>query len=223
MYRITALAAIFAGLATAQRLKDLEPAARVRPGDAVVIGFLGGFEHWNDDSRSIRKLVMNLRQTPGVHAESLSNRNVKTALKFVEKSAAAHPRIVILGQSLGGNATVELARALHAKRIPVALTVQVDSVGLLDGVIPNNVHAAVNYFQHDPLTIWGRSEIRAADPFYTNIMGNFERRYPLFDSTLVGPRASWARRHLGGGHARMEADAGLWSEIEGLVRQALSR
>ena len=210
------------GLIHAQRLKNLEPAAHVKPGDAIVIGFLGAFEKWDDENRSVRKVVLSLRELPGVHAESVSNHNLSTALKFIERSARAHPRVVIFGQSMGGNATVELARALLARHIPVLLTVQVDSVGMRDGVIPGNVRAAANYYQHDPLTVWGRAEIRAADPLYTRIIGNFERRYPLFDSSYTGTGTSWARKHLGGGHARMEADTGLWAEVEQLIRQALA-
>ena len=219
--RALTLALIASSLASAQRLKDLQPPSRVKPGDTIVIGLLGGFERWNDPSRSIRKVVLDLRQIPGVHAESVGNHNVASALHFIEHAAHAHPRVIVFGQSLGGSATVELARALHRRHMPVELTVQVDSVGLRDRVIPENVRAAVNYFQHSPLTIQGRSEIRAADPFYTYIIGNYERRYPMFDSTLVGPQASWARRRLGGGHARMEADPDLWAEIETLIRRTI--
>lgn len=209
-------------LAPAQRLKNLEPPWHVKPGDTIVIGFLGGFERWNDETRSVRKLVQRLRQTPGVHVESVANHNWPTALRFIERARAGHPRVIIFGQSLGGDSTVRLARALRSRHIPVELTVQVDSFGLHDGLIPDNVRAAANYFQHDPLTIWGRAEIRAADPFYTRIIGNYERRYPMFDSTYVGPQSSWARRHLGGGHARMEADTELWDEIEALIRKSLN-
>jgi pimeloyl-ACP methyl ester carboxylesterase len=154
---------------------------------------------------------------PGVHAESLSNHNLSTALRYLNKTKPI--RIVIFGQSLGGNATVELARALKARHVPVLLTVQIDSVGLRDAVIPGNVRKAVNYFQHDPLTIWGRSSIRAEDPSQTTILGNFERRYPLFEPV----QTSWARRYLGGGHARMEADRALWQEVEDLIRSEIIR
>ena len=55
------------------------------------------------------------------------------------------------------------------------LTVQVDSVGLRDGKIPPNVRSPVNYYQREPLTFRGRSEIHAANPNPTQILGNFER------------------------------------------------
>ncbi len=217
------VALCLADLCQAQRLRDLESVSKIKKGDAIVIGFLGGFEKWNDDNRSVRKVVLNLRTLPGVHAESMSNHNLSTAVKFIAHAAAEHPRVVIFGQSLGGNATVELARILRQKHIPVLLTAQVDSVGMRDGVIPDNVRAAVNYYQHNPLTIWGRSEIRAADPFFTRIIGNYERQYAMFDSSYEGTGTSWARRHLGGGHARMEADTALWTEVERFIRQALTQ
>lgn len=223
MWRIPVFIVISVHLAWAQRLRDLESPTQVRRGDTVVIGILGGWDRWNDPERSIQKLVLKLRDVPGVHAESVGNHNLRTALQWVARSAPAHPRVIIIGQSLGGSATVELARALKKRHIPVELTVQVDSVGLHDGVIPGNVRAAVNYFQHDPLTIWGRSEIRAAEPAQTRILGNYQRRYPMFDPTLMTLESSWARKHLGGGHARMEADPGVWAEVEALVRQALTR
>ncbi len=212
-----------AELCQAQRLRDLESASKIKKGDAIVIGFLGGFEKWNDDNRSVRKVVLTLRTLPGVHAESIANHNLSTAVKLITHAAAARPRVVIFGQSLGGNATVELARILRQRHIPVLLTAQVDSVGMRDGVIPDNVRAAVNYYQHNPLTIWGRAEIRAADPFYTRIIGNYERQYAMFDSSYEGTGTSWARRHLGGGHARMEADTGLWAQVELLIRQTLTQ
>ena len=129
-------------LAPAQRLKNLEPPWHVKPGDTIVIGFLGGFERWNDETRSVRKLVQRLRQTPGVHVESVANHNWPTALRFIERARAGHPRVIIFGQSLGGDSTVRLARALRSRHIPVELTVQVDSFGLHDGLIPDNVRAA---------------------------------------------------------------------------------
>ena len=217
------VALCLADLCQAQRLRELESTSKIKKGDAIVIGFLGGFEKWNDDHRSVRKVVLNLRELPGVHAESVGNRNVSTAVKFITHAAAARPRVVIFGQSLGGNATVELARILRQRHIPVLLTAQVDSVGVRDGVIPDNVRAAVNYYQHNPLTLWGRAEIRAANPFYTRIIGNYERQYAMFDSSYDGTGTSWARRHLGGGHARMEADTALWTQVELLIRQTLTQ
>lgn len=201
-----------------------------KPGETIVLGFLGGFERWNDENRGVRKLVLRLRDTPGYVAESFGNHRRKTAqrqllqaldtdrngkLDDAEKSSA---RIVLFGQSWGGGAAIKLARDLNRRKIPVLLTVQIDSVGKSDDTIPPNVRAAVNFFQREPLTVWGQKEIRAADPNRTRILGNIRHYYPV----ILSPSRpeSRARRWLGGGHARMEADPVLWAEVEGLIRMA---
>ena len=216
----------------AQSLKDLRTTTPVPSGDTIVIGFLGGYERWDDPNRSVRKLIVRLGNSH-IHAESFGNHHVSAAIQFVTKALdtngdgkvdaaeARQARIVIFGQSLGGNSTVRLARALERKKIPVLLTVQVDSVGLNDHVIPANVGSAVNLYQHELLTFWGERNIVAADPRKTAILANEQYHYPPFAS---GPKPeSWPRRTLGGGHARMEADPKLWAQVESFIRQAVEK
>lgn len=214
----------------AQKLSDLRVPAPVPEGEVLVIGFLGGVERWDDQHRGVRQLMLRLRESPGLHAESVANRRARVADKLIlrafdrnrdgkldaaERSSA---KLILVGQSLGGGATVRLAKRLKKQGLPVLLTVQVDSFGLRDGVIPENVRAAANFYQHELLTIQGQREIRAADPAKTRVLGNFQMRYPVW---LPYPQPeSWARRWLGGAHARMEADPFLWAQVEMLVRQA---
>lgn len=217
---------------TAQRLDQLSVTRPLPPGDTLVIGFLGGLERWNDEHRGIRKLTLRLRETKGLHAESVANRRFRTAEKLIRRSLdtnrdgkldqqeKAQARIVLYGQSLGGNAVVKMARKLNGWGVPVLLTAQIDSVGLRDGVIPPNVRAAVNYYQHEHLTVRGQTEIRAADTSKTHVLGNFRMRYPLL---LPFPTPDeWHRKIFGGAHARMEADPLLWAQIEILIRAATS-
>jgi hypothetical protein len=218
----------------AQRLSDLTLPAPLPPGSTLVIGFLGGFERWNDDHRSVRRLALELRQMPGVYAESIANRNRGVALDLIRKALDANrnhrldpeersrARIVLYGQSLGGAAAVETARDLKRLGVPVLLTVQVDSVGHRDDVIPSNVLAAVNFYQHDPLTIQGRREIRAADPQKTRILGSFGNTY--VSQPVENPDdASWLRRTFGGSHAKMELDPVVWGQVEQYIKQAVAR
>jgi pimeloyl-ACP methyl ester carboxylesterase len=203
------------------------------PNDTLVIGLLGGFERWDDANRGVRKLVLKLRQTPGVHAESVANRNRRTALKYVLKALDTdgnrkldveekrRANIVIFGQSLGGAQTVALARDLNRRGIPVKLTVQIDSFGLRDSVIPPNVRKAANFYQREILTFRGEDQIRAADPAKTAILGNVQFHYPPFLPSYSRPE-SWARRRLGGAHAKLEADPILWAQVEAMIRQAIS-
>ena len=223
--------AVCAPVACAQRLADLKTPTPLTPGTTLVIGLLGGFESWDDEHRGVRQLVLRLRQRPGVFAESISNHHRGVALSLIrraldtnrdgrlEPEECARARVILFGQSWGGAAAVATARDLERLGVPVLLTVQVDSVGTRDEVIPANVRAAVNFYQHDPLTIQGRREIRAADARKTAILGNFEASY-IFRSVDESD-ASWARRTFGGSHAKMELDPAVWRQVENYISEAI--
>ena len=220
--------------AQGQQLSDLSTQSPLLPGETLIIGFLGGVERWNDPNRGIRKLTMKLRQTPEIHAESFGNSHSNTALRLIVKALdtdgnhilsdqeRSQARIILYGQSLGGQTTIRLARALNKRQIPVLLTVQVDSVGPTDHTIPPNVQSAVNFYQRELLTVRGRTNIHAADPQKTVILTNKQFHYPPLVPISPKPKG-WARRHLGGAHARMEADPKLWAEVESYIRQTLAK
>ena len=217
----------------AQRKKDLVSPLPLPKASTLVIGFLGGWERWDDGDRSVRQTVLRLRQLPCVYAESIENHQYEITPKWIERAfdtngnhkldemERRNARVIIFGQSLGGQATVRLARALRKRRIPVLLTVQVDSFGTSDRTIPDNVQAAVNLYQRELLTLRGRSQIRAADPQKTRILANKQFHYPPFNSERPQPKG-WARRSFGGAHARMEADPAVWAEVESFIRQAIN-
>jgi hypothetical protein len=216
-----------------QRLQDLAAADPMVPGTTLVVGFLGGFEHWDDPHRSVRQLAHRLNKIPGVHAETVANHRRKIALEWMircldtnhdghlDGSERTTARVVLYGQSLGAAAAIETARDLEKIGVSVLLTAQVDSVGIHDGVIPPNVHQAVNFFQHDPLTFQGQTKIRAEDPSRTVILGNFPSSY-LFRSVNQS-QSTWIRRTLGGSHAKMEADPVLWKQVEMYIVEAIRR
>ena len=211
----------------AQRLSDLNTPLPTKPGDTIVIGFLGGIDKWNDPHRGVRKVALDLRTNPGIYAETIANRHRKLAREFVQRALdwngsgkldpeeCSAARIVLYGQSLGAEGAIDFAGELNLMRVPVLLTVQVDSVGLHGGAIPSNVGAAANFYQHEPFSIWGRRTIRAADPARTKILGNYQFRYTGRD--IDTSSASWARRHLGAGHTKLELDPALWQQVEALI------
>jgi pimeloyl-ACP methyl ester carboxylesterase len=217
----------------AQRLSDMTTPTPIPPGTTLVIGFLGGYERWDDEHRSIRQLTLNLRKRSGVYAESIANHNRGVALKLIRRALdtnrngrldpeeRARARVILYGQSWGGAAAIATAEDLDKLGVPVLLTVQVDSVGIHDRKIPANVLAAVNYYQHDPLTIQGRQQISAADPAKTRILGNFAATYT--QRSIDETNASWARRTFGGSHAKMELDPAIWSQVERYIVDAISR
>lgn len=226
-------------ISRAQRFADLAVPMPIPRGSTLVIGFLGGYERWNDEHRSVRRLVLKLRARNGIFAESISNHNHSVALKLIRRSLDTNgdgeldaaerrsARVILFGQSWGGAATLNVARALERLGVPVLLTVQVDSVGVRDKVVPSNVHAAVNFYQHDPLTIEGRSQIEAADSSKTAILGNFQNSYlgRLIEPTNTGTasNSTWARSTFGGSHARMELDPVVWDRVEQYINEAILR
>jgi hypothetical protein len=223
------LGAWICGCAWGQGMREVSIRRPLPEGGRLAIGFLGALEKWNDEHRAVRRLTLRLREQ-GWEAESFSHRRLRTAKRAVVEALdrngngridgeeAAGARVVIYGQSMGGGATVKLARFLRGRGVPVLLTVQVDSFGARDAVIPDNVREAANFYQHHSMTIRGEDRIRAADPTKTKILGNFEQEYPWWK--LYAMPESWQRRVFGGAHARMEADPLLWLQVESLIQKA---
>lgn len=218
----------------AQRFSQLITPTPIPPGSTLVIGFLGGYDRWNDEHRTIRRLVLKLRERPGVYAESISNHHRGLSLKLIrealdtnhngqlDRDETANARIILFGQSWGGASAIATARDLQKVGVPVLLTIQVDSVGVHDDLIPSNVLVAANFYQHDPFTtIHGQEQIRAADPSQTIILGNFRSTY-VFRS-VDESNASKARQVFGGSHTKMELDPVVWSRVEQYISDAIAR
>jgi hypothetical protein len=208
---------------------------RSQPASDIVIGFVGGFVRHNNPHHGPVKLAQSIKRVfpNDAYVQVFENRHRKAAYATImrlldrnhdgvlsndEKSQA---RIVLFGHSWGASAVVLLARELDRAGIPVLLTVQVDSVRKLwqkDGVIPANVVAAANFYQPHGI-IHGRSEITAADPAKTEILGNY-----LFDyreHPVVCHGLSWFDRTITPGHMQSECDPRLWSQVEQLVLQSI--
>ena len=223
IFATVAWVAVSLSLMSAQSLSELSSPKDIPSGSVVVVGFLGGYDRWNDPHRGVRKVVLRLRSR-GMFAEAIGNHSYRTALDFlhraldtnhdsrIDSKEASAARVILFGQSWGGAAAIKMARSLEQDRVPVLLTVQVDSVGLHDAVIPANVHAALNLFQHESFTIRGRRVIRAADPASTQILGNFQFRYP--PGSIDESDASWKRRVIGRSHTMMELDPRVWDDVE---------
>jgi hypothetical protein len=202
----------------------------------ILVGFVGGFVSHDNPHHGPVKLAKQLRPTVphGTYVRVFENRHRKQAYDAIlhqldsnrdgilspeEKSRA---RIILFGQSWGASAAVVLARDLGRKGIPVLLTVQVDSVAKMwqnDSVIPDNVAQAINFYQPHGI-IHGQSQIVAADPSKTQILGNYLIDYKK--TPVDCPDAAWAYRFFTPGHMQSECDPHLWSQIETLVRTRLA-
>ena len=140
----------------------------------------------------------------------------------VADQAGPEPRVILFGHSWGASAVVYLARELEQDSIPVALTIQVDSVrkhGQDDSVIPANVAEAINFYQSKGL-IHGRPQITAADPARTTVLGNFQSRYEKEPAECHA--YPWYNRLLFKGHTSIECDPHVWSQVDRLIETRLA-
>lgn len=202
----------------------------------IVIGFVGGFVRHDDRVHMEVQLVNRLREEygSGVYLHTFENHHGKDALNAVLHNldvnrdgtlSALEKRnahIIIFGHSWGASETVELARELGKEGIPVLLTIQVDSVSKIgenDAVIPANVAQAVNFYQLDGF-LHGESQIRAADPSRTRILGNFRSDYK--SKPLTCGQYPWWDRAFMKPHIQIECDPAVWNQVESLIRSNLS-
>jgi hypothetical protein len=204
---------------------------------AIVIGFMGGNVAPDDIIRNELIMSDRLRASypQGVYFEVFENRRLEAAHQKILQLLGVIPgrpwspagksaeQIILYGHSWGASAVVTLADELHKDGVPVTLTVQVDSIekkGQQDGVIPANVARAVNFYQPDGF-LHGRTEIRAANPAATQILGNFRVTYKD-----IPPECSaypWYERKFIKTHIAIECDPRLWNRIEGLIRDSLGQ
>lgn len=218
-----------------QRYQSFSTPTPLAGTETLVLGFQGGRQRWDSESEGVRRLALKLRgmRLPGVHIETVENRKRKLALELIrnafdrnqdgslDNEERARARIILYGQSFGGAAVVKLARKLEERGIPVLLTVQVDSVGRGDGVIPANVRRAANLYQTEGWFVRGEREIRAQDSAWTEIIGNFHFVYRNKQIDMSG--VPWYKKIFRIPHSKMNVDPAVWGKVEELILAELER
>jgi hypothetical protein len=198
--------------------------------NVIIIGFVGGFVSRNDTRHPEVQFAAYLRDRyPTIHAEVFGNHHGQEALHQVvrlldtdhdgalsslEKMQAT---VIIYGHSWGATETVEFARELGQMGIPVALTIQVDTIakpGHMASAISPNVASAINFYQTRGL-LHGQPEIVAADPARTKILGNIQMRYE--DRPINCNNYSWYSRTFNKPHHEIENDFRVWDELASLI------
>jgi hypothetical protein len=203
----------------------------------IVMGFLGGMVRHDDAVHSTVQLAAKLKKEypGGVYVETFENRRREDARKTILRLLGAgqngqltddaknRARVILYGHSWGASAVVTLAKELEQDKIPVLLTVQVDSVAKgdqNDSVIPSNVAQAVNFYQPDGW-LHGREAITAADPAHTRILGNF--RYSYREAPIACKGYPWYAKAFSKTHIEIECDPRVWSQVENLIREQLDQ
>jgi len=212
-----------------------EPPVAIR--EAVVVGFVGGFVRRDDPKHPEVQFADYLRERYGsnIKVEVFSNHEGKKALAYVlsqlggnrdgmPAAGEGHPvSIIIYGHSWGASQAITLARKLERRRIPVRLTIQVDSIrklGQNDSRIPANVESAVNFYQSGG-PIHGRPLIFAVDPAHTEILGNFRMTYR--DHRPDCSNYPWFVRLVNRPHHEIENDSRVWDQMAFFIESVLSR
>ena len=200
----------------------------------IIIGFVGGFVKRDNAKHPEVQFAAYLRDRypSAIDAEVFSNHDGQKALRQVlrllasdhngpptvaEKSQA---RIIIYGHSWGASETVAFAKELGENNIPV-LTIQVDTIakpGQSGSTISPNVVRAVNFYQPRGL-LHGRSEIYAADPVRTKIIGNFRMTY---EHPINCDNYPWYARTFNRPHHEIENDPRVWDQAASLIDAELS-
>jgi len=216
-----------------QEFSDFTTPLPVERGDRLVIGFVGGWERWDNPVRAVRRtaIAIKRKRLPGVHVETVENHSPELAEELVQKAfdfnrngklepeEAAQGAVIIYGQSLGGRAALRLARKLNEWGVAVPLLITVDSFGRDSYEAPPNVRRAANYYQRDHLYIKGAPELRAADPAKTQILFNrkvsFKKR-----GEVEADEHGWLQRFFLDEHARIEYVPELWEEVERMIVEA---
>src|SRR6266496_5295815 len=197
----------------------------------IVVGFVGGFVRHDDLRHSEVQLARKLQAShperfrvamfQNWHREAAH----QTILQWLDTGQGGHitdeekrsAHIILFGHSWGGAAVISLARELQQEKIPVLLTIQVDSIakpGHDDRVVPANVAYAVNFYQMRGL-LHGRPRLTAADPAQTKLLGDFFQDYNKPPAECS--QYPWLTRHLFPGHTAIECDPQVWSQIEDLI------
>lgn len=243
-WRIFALVALTAtvlggpSIAQAQEASLREgPSAVVSPANrnVIVIGFVGGFVSRNDTKHPEVQFAAYLRDRyPLIHAEVFGNHHGREALQEVVRlldtdhdgiiSPAEKERstIIIYGHSWGATETVAFARQLGQMEIPVALTVQIDTIGKPGRramPISPNVTSAINFYQtRGPLH--GARQVVAFDPARTTVLGNIRMTYE--NRPINCDNYSWYSRTLNKPHHEIENDFRVWDQVASLIVADLS-
>ena len=220
-------------LRSGQQYRHFSTLTPIAQDDTLILGFMGGRDSWNNTAVGVGRIARRLRERglPGVHVETVENKKRDLGVRLVRSALDANrdgrlqsserrqARIVVYGQSFGGAAVVKFARQLDALEVPILLTIQVDSVGRGDGMIPPNVRAAANLYQDNGRLIRGEAPIRAADPNRTRILGNF--RFDYADSPIDVSDLPWYKTLARIAHAKMDRDPEVWIQVEALILDAL--
>jgi len=233
--RVLALVLLPAILAAPSAAQVSVPKVGSADGKVIIIGFVGGFVSQDDAKHpEVQFAAYLLHRYPLSEAVVFGNHHGRRALREVVRmldsdadgvltpNERRKSTIILYGHSWGAAETVTFAHGLEQMGIPVALTIQIDTIakpGSKGIIIPANVASAVNFYQaRGPLH--GLPEIVAADPKQTTILGNILMTYE--NRPIDCRNYSWYARLFNRPHHEIENDFRVWDKAASLIDSNLS-
>ena len=165
-------------------------------------GIVGALETSNNK----RSGVVQIRNTlngpgyPDVCAKSFSPYTWMSGRRWILEHFPSHPgpmtedelrrspKVILVGHSAGGWAVLSVARDLSQKNIPVELTIQIDSVGITDRTIPENVRAGAIFHARDILVFLTTKKIKTEPASQTKLLANVRVKGVGHESITRDPR-----------------------------------
>lgn len=237
LFILTAIILLGSSIAHSQapslsEVRSASPDPAIR--NVIIVGFVGGFVSRNDTKHPEVQFAAYLRDRyPSIHVEVYGNHHGGKALHQVEdlldtnhngtlsSAEKQQATVIIYGHSWGATETVEFAHQLGQLGIPVALTIQIDTIGKpghKTSEIPPNVATAINFYQAGG-PLHGLPQIVAADPERTRIMGNILMTYE--NRPIDCDNYSWYSRTINKPHHEIENDFRVWDEVASLINADL--
>jgi hypothetical protein len=233
--RVLALVLLPAILAAPSAAQVSVPKVGSAGGKVIIIGFVGGFVSQDDAKHpEVQFAAYLLHRYPLSEAVVFGNHHGRRALREVVRmldsdadgvltpNERRKSTIILYGHSWGAAETVTFAHGLEQMGIPVALTIQIDTIakpGSKGTIIPANVASAINFYQaRGPLH--GLPEIVAADPKQTTILGNILMTYE--NRPIDCRNYSWYARVFNRPHHEIENDFRVWDKAASLIDSNLS-
>lgn len=203
--------------------------------NVIIVGFVGGFVSPGDSKHPEVQFAAYLRDRyPTIHAEVFGNHHAREAFHqvvglldtdhdgIISSAEKERSTVIIYGHSWGASETVAFARQLGRMDIPVALTIQIDTIakpGHRASAISPNVARAINFYQTEG-PLHGAPNIVAFDPGRTIVLGNIKMTYE--DRPINCDNYSWYSRTLNKPHHEIENDFRVWDEVASLIDSNLS-
>ena len=198
-----AIVALLAACLAAFPAEGLAKEKSSSPCKVIVLGYVGGLDTPGNPLSGVVRIRNRLRrlEDQDLCVETFSAYTWPEGYRWLMKrlrdardtqsveGGSELPKVILYGHSLGGWATLAVARRLAAQKIPVELTVQIDSVGFTEATVPANVKEAANFYRWAIVPPYGRNKIHAQDSGATRILGNFELKranhYGIADTPAI--------------------------------------